>query len=62
MKKTTKIVVWVILLAIVALVIYVLFFSKAQAPQNINVGQPVPQHLVPEVDHQYDMEEEEEHE
>jgi len=30
--------------------------------QWANIGQPVPQHLVPEVDHQYDMEEEEEHE
>ena len=31
--------------------------------QWANIGQPVPQHLVPEVDHQYDMvEEQEEHE
>jgi hypothetical protein len=42
MKKLTKIIIGIIVLIIVAVLVYVVFFKKAQAPQDINPNQSIP--------------------
>jgi hypothetical protein len=42
MNKLTKIIIGLVILIIVIGLIYVLFFEKAQAPQNVNINQSIP--------------------
>jgi hypothetical protein len=42
MKKLTKVIIGLVVLVVIAVLIYVLFFEKAEAPQVVLPNQPIP--------------------